>query len=145
MKRKNRFMMACALAAAILCWCSLALAGDYQLTLRASENEPGAGGTAIMSATNLSIETSGLHPNSVYTVWFVNMVPKKTETGAGQAPYKFETDDEGTGVYVTPLDEDPMGKWQMIMVMLHPDGDPTNMKTMVEALSTEIPPELPMM
>lgn len=145
MKPKSCFMMAVVLAAAVLCWGSLALAGDYQLTLMPSENEPGASGTAILSATNLSIEASGLHPNSVYTVWFVNMVPKKTETGAGQAPYMFETDDKGTGVYVSPLDEDPMGKWQMIMVVLHPDGDPTNMKTMVGTLSAEIPPELPMM
>lgn len=145
MKSKNCFMMVAVIVAAILCWGSLALAGDYQLTLTPSENEPGASGTVIMSATDLSIEAGGLHPNSVYTVWFVNMVPTKTETGAGQAPYKFETDEKGNGVYVSPLDEDPMGKWQMIMVVLHPDGDPMNMKTMVGALSAEIPAELPKM
>jgi hypothetical protein len=30
------------------------------------------------------------------------------------------------------------GKWQMIMVVLHPDGNPKNMKKMVGALKAEL-------
>jgi hypothetical protein len=40
----------------------------------------------------MSIQARGLKPDSVYTVWFVNMKPKKHETGAGAAPYMFKTD-----------------------------------------------------
>jgi hypothetical protein len=36
------------------------------------------------------------------------------------------------------LSESPFGKWQMIMIVLHPNGDPTDMKSMVEALKAEL-------
>jgi hypothetical protein len=105
----------------------------------AAKSEPGATGTATLSENSLSIQAKGLHPNSVYTVWFVNMKPKKTEAGAGQAPFMFKTDAQGNGSYSSTLNEAPFRKWEMIMIVLHPDGDPMNMKGMVGALSTKIP------
>jgi hypothetical protein len=127
------------LAFAVLGLVSLAWAGNTQLPLMADKNEPGATGTATLSENSLSIEAKGLHPNSVYTVWFVNMKPKKTEAGAGQAPFMFKTDAQGNRNYSASLSETPFGKWQMIMIVLHPDGDPMNMKGMVGALSANIP------
>jgi hypothetical protein len=67
------------------------------------------------------------------------MKPKKTEAGAGTAPFMFKTDGQGNGNYSASLSKAPFGKWQMIMIVLHPDGDPMNMKGMVGALSTKIP------
>ncbi|MEA3231672.1 MAG: hypothetical protein U9Q05_07960 [Thermodesulfobacteriota bacterium] len=34
----------------------------------------------------------------------------------------------------TPLNASPVGKWQMVMIVLHPNGDPKDMKNMVGAL-----------
>ncbi|MBW1826232.1 MAG: hypothetical protein JRI78_04330 [Deltaproteobacteria bacterium] len=67
------------------------------------------------------------------------MKPKKHEIGAGNPPYMFKTDSNGNGIYETHLSELPFGKWAVLMVVLHPTGDPTDMKNMVGALSTKIP------
>jgi hypothetical protein len=109
------------------------------LTLMAAKTHPNASGTASFSEDGLSITTKGLQPGKVYTVWFVNMKPKKHEIGAGNPPYMFKTDSNGNGIYETHLSELPFGKWAVIMVVLHPTGDPTDMKNMVGALSTKIP------
>ncbi|MBW2030196.1 MAG: hypothetical protein JRJ03_12060 [Deltaproteobacteria bacterium] len=61
------------------------------------------------------------------------MTPKKNVAGA--APYMFKTDSEGAGVYNSPLDRSPFGNWSMLMVVLHPNGDPKDMNNMVGALS----------
>ncbi len=103
--------------------------------LKATPKSPGAEGTAVVSETDISIDARGLEPNGVYTVWFVNMKPNKSKTGAGQAPYMFKTDAKGNGSYTSSLSASPVGKWQMVMVVLHPSGDPMDMKHMVGALS----------
>ncbi|MBW2439472.1 MAG: hypothetical protein JRH12_03280 [Deltaproteobacteria bacterium] len=68
----------------------------------------------------------------------MNTKPQKHETGAGQAPYMFKTDSSGNGAYAAPLKESPYGKWQMLMIVLHPNGDPKDMKNMVGALSAKL-------
>jgi hypothetical protein len=98
-----------------------------------------ASGTLDLSKDKIGIQAEGLKPDSVYTVWFVNMKPKKSEAGAGTMPYMFKTDAQGKGSYESSLSKAPFGKWQMVMVVLHPDGDPKNMKKMVEALSAKVP------
>jgi hypothetical protein len=50
----------------------------------------------------------------------------------------FKTDSSGVGTYSAPLKESPFGKWQMIMIVLHPNGDPTDMKNIVGALSATL-------
>ena len=109
------------------------------LTLMATKTHPNASGAASFSEDGLSITTKGLQPGKIYTVWFVNMKPKKHEIGAGNPPYMFKTDSNGNGIYETHLSELPFGKWAVLMVVLHPTGDPTDMKNMVGALSTKIP------
>ncbi|MBC2745331.1 MAG: hypothetical protein HGJ93_20535, partial [Desulfosarcina sp.] len=44
----------------------------------------------------------------------------------------------GDGVYSAPLADAPFGKWAMVMVVLHPDGNPKNMKNMVGALKAKL-------
>lgn len=51
----------------------------------------------------------------------------------------FKTDSNGNGIYETHLSELPFGKWATLMIVLHPTGDPMDMKNMVGALSARIP------
>jgi hypothetical protein len=114
-------------------------AGNAGLALNADKSHEGADGTLFLSEDGLSIKAKGLRPNGVYTVWFVNMNPEKHEAGAGEAPYMFKTDTKGTGSYKSSLQESPFGKWEMVMIVLHPKRDPTDMKDMVPALSAMVP------
>ncbi len=106
--------------------------------LESMKKHPNAVGNAIIDQEHINLQVRGLEPDSVYTVWFANMKPKKQETGAGTAPYMFRTDPWGNGSYSSPLKETPFGKWSMIMVVLHPDGNPKNMKNMVGAFKAAI-------
>jgi hypothetical protein len=109
-----------------------------ELTLNATKEHPAARGTALIKDNFVSIQARGLKSNSIYTVWFVNMKPRKHETGAGSAPYMFKTDANGFGQYSAQLGESPFGKWQMVMIVLHPNGDPADMKNMVGALVAKL-------
>ncbi len=108
-----------------------------EIILDPMKKHKAASGSAFIRSDSLSIEARGLKPNSVYTVWFVNKKPKK-EAGAGSAPYMFKTNETGEGSYSAPLGESPFGKWQMIMIVLHPNGDPGDMKNLVGALKARL-------
>jgi hypothetical protein len=123
------------LTASALSW---AAGGGVEVPLMATKQHPNASGTALISSENISIHAKGLKPNGVYTVWFVNMEPKKHEAGAGVAPYMFKTDSYGNGTYSARLKESPFGKWKMLMIVLHPTGDPKDMKNMVGGLSAKL-------
>ena len=127
------------IALTIIAFSISSMAGTgHELTLNAIKDHPTAKGTALIKDNYVSIQARGLKSNSVYTVWFVNMKPKKHETGAGSAPYMFKTDANGFGQYSAALSESPFGKWQMIMIVLHTNGDPTDMKSMVGALKAKL-------
>ena len=128
-----------ALALAFALIAGTAGAKEVSLPLKADKDSPAASGTAALDKGNIRIEAEGLRPSAVYTVWFVNMKPKKQEGGAGTAPYSFRTDVRGKGSYESTLSESPFGKWNMIMIVRHPTGDPADMKNMVPALSAGIP------
>jgi len=117
---------------------SIASQAGEKIFLNATPKHPDASGTAVISNKSIEIEAKDLKPNSVYTAWFVNTKPKKHETGAGQPPYMFRTDSNGHGTYTAALNESPYGKWQMLMIVLHPNGDPKDMKNMVGALSANL-------
>ena len=108
--------------------------GSRTIGLESTRSHIKANGTAVIDQNHVRIQAGGLKPNAVYTVWFVNTKPKKHETGAGRAPFMFRTDNRGNGNYSAPLDESPFGKWAMVMIVLHPNGDPKDMKNMVGAL-----------
>ena len=113
-------------------------AGDMKYPLMAMKKHPNASGFALINGGSIHIEAKGLEAGAVYTVWFVNMKPKKHEAGAGEAPYMFKTDSLGNGVYSSPLNASPIGKWKMLMIVLHPNGNPTDMKSMVGGLSANL-------
>ena len=114
-------------------------AGEVSFPLKGEKDSRGGNGTAAVADGKIRIQAEGLRPNEVYTVWFVNMKPRKHEAGAGTAPYVFRTDGQGKGSYESPLPESPLGKWSTLMVVRHPTGDPADMKNMVPALSAKIP------
>ena len=139
METKKTLILAVAMFAILtvgaLSW---AAGGVVKVPLMATKQHPNASGTALISSENISIRAKGLEPNGVYTVWFVNMKPKKHEAGAGEAPYMFKTDSYGNGTYSARLKESPFGKWKMLMIVLHPTGDPKDMKNMVGGLSAKL-------
>lgn len=111
---------------------------EHRLDLTATPQHPGASGTLVISDKRIEIRAKGLKENSIYTAWFVNTKPRKQEAGAGEAPYMFKTDAQGNGTYSARLSESPFGRWQMVMVVLHPTGDPKDMKNMVGALAADL-------
>ena len=115
---------------------SLAWAGGTGrlIPLEPTKAHPAASGSAFINDQHMSVQARGLKPNAVYTVWFVNTKPKKHETGAGEAPFMFKTDTWGNGSYSAALNEAPFGKWAMVMIVQHPNGDPKDMEHMVGAL-----------
>ncbi len=136
--RKRSIVLAVGLVILFFGALSWAAGGGVNVPLMATKAHPGASGTAMINDHDISVRASGLKPNSVYTVWFVNMKPKKHEAGAGKPPYMFKTDSYGGGTYSAPLMESPFGKWKMLMIVLHPNGDPKDMKNMVGALSVKL-------
>ncbi len=116
-----------------------AWASGQNLKFMALKGNPKATGTIDLGKDRLKIDAKGLKADSVYTVWFVNKKPKMEKAGAGNAPFMFKTDATGKGSYDAPLSESPFGRWGMIMVVLHPTGDPKDMKNMVGAFSAMIP------
>ena len=92
----------------------------------------------VIDHEHVSIQARGLKPDSVYTVGVVNMKPNKHESGADSAPHMFRTDKWDDGNYTAPSNEAPFGKWAMIVVVLHPTGDPQDMKNMVGALKAPL-------
>lgn len=139
MKTKNRFRIISIVLMGIFVF-SLGWASGSSRTvvLDPTPKHPDAKGTAVIADDHINLQARGLKPEAVYTVWFVNMKPKKSETGAGTAPYMFKTDQWGNGSYSAPLNETPLGKWSMIMVVQHPNGDPKDMKHMVGALKASL-------
>ena len=138
MKHINKITVSI-IALGIVAFSISSMAGTgHELTLNAIKDHPTAKGTALIKDNYVSIQARGLKSDSVYTVWFVNTKPKKHETGAGSAPYMFKTDANGFGQYSASLSESPFGKWQMIMIVLHTNGDPTDMKSMVGALKAKL-------
>lgn len=135
----RRSMLAFTALVAILGLSAVSWAGGQELSFMPAKDNPKATGTINLSNDKLQIQAEGLKSDSVYTVWFVNMKPKKDQAGAGTAPFMFKTDAQGKGTYDAALAESPVGKWSTIMVVLHPTGDPKDMKNMVPAFSAMIP------
>jgi len=138
--KSNKRLTFLAITLALTAFASLSLASQAgeKISLMTTKKHPDASGTAVINDTNIQIDAKGLKPNSVYTAWFVNTKPQKHETGAGQPPYMFKTDSNGNGSYTASLSESPYGKWEMLMIVLHPNGDPKDMKNMVGALSANL-------
>ena len=137
---KGRWIMAAMLAVGLVAGTSAgAVAGESKsFTLMGQKDTPEASGTATLEGKKLAVTAKGLKPNAVYSVWFVNMGATMTKAGVGKAPYSFKTDGKGNAKYMATLDESPEGKWQSIMIVRHPTGDPKDMDHMEDALMAKL-------
>lgn len=141
MKRSSQIMI---LLLAVVLFAAFAVAAEQKITLQAGPGGKGASGEAAIKDSemtlrgepqkDISISASGLQPNSVYTVWFVNEKPKMEMEGVGKADYSFKSDDKGNGSYTAAVPASEVNKWSLLEVALHPDGNPKNMDNIQIAL-----------
>ena len=122
------------LAVATVWGAGQAVSAEKKMALNRSGNVQAGSGEAVIVDSTLTIQVRDLKPTSVYTVWFVNMEPKEEMAGVGTAPYAFKTDRQGTATFKATLAEAPVGKWQMLVIVRHPMGDPKDMMNKEDAL-----------
>jgi hypothetical protein len=115
-----------------------AFAAEEKVTLMGAKDEPKATGTATIGRDTITLLAKGLKSNSVYSVWWVNMQPTMEKAGVGQPPYSFKTDAKGNGTYKASLKGQDRSKWQTLMIVRHPSGDPTDMTRMEDALMAKL-------
>lgn len=109
-------------------------AAQAKITLQRAQGVEQGGGEAVITDSALTIRVKDLKPDSVYTVWYVNMEPKHEMAGVGPSPYMFKTDKKGVATFKTKLDAQPFGKWQMLVIIRHPNGNPQDMEHKEDAL-----------
>lgn len=113
-------------------------ADKVKIALNRAGGVQAGSGEAVISDSILSIQVKDLKPASVYTVWFVNMRPKEEMAGVGTAPHSFKTDQQGAATFKAALAQSPFGKWQMIVIVRHPTGDPMDMMNKEDALWAQL-------
>ena len=118
-------------------------AGEQKITLKADKAGRGAKGEAVITdgkagQKEMTITMTGLKPNSVYTVWLVNMKPKMDMLGVGTGDYSFKSDGKGSGNYTATISDAELGKWEMLEIAYHPDSDAKDMKKMQIALTAPV-------
>lgn len=111
-------------------------AGDRKIALKADKAGKGASGTAVIvdkggDRKEVTIAAKGLKPNSVYTVWLVNVKPKMDMAGLGESDYSVKSDDKGNASYSSTIGSADLSKWQLIELAYHPSGDPKNTKELM--------------
>lgn len=119
-------------------------AGEQKVTLKADKAGKGASGAAVIvdkggDQKGVTITAKGLKPNSVYTVWLVNVKPKMDMAGLGEGDYSFRSDGKGSATISATISAADLAKWQLIELAYHPSGDPKNMKELMNtALSGKL-------
>jgi len=118
-------------------------ANEQKITLKTDKAGQGAKGEVVIAdgkagQKEITISMTGLKPNSVYTVWLVNMKPKMDMLGVGTGDYLFKSDGKGIGNYTATISNAELEKWEMLEIAYHPDGYAKNMKKMQIALSGPI-------
>ncbi len=111
-------------------------AGDRKVALKADKAGKGASGTAVIvdkggDRKEVTIAAKGLKPDSVYTVWLVNVKPKMDMAGLGESDYSVKSDDKGNASYSATIGSADLSKWQLIELAYHPSGDPRNTKELM--------------
>lgn len=111
---------------------SLSHAEEKKIKLKPGTETKKAEGEVVikddMGQKKIVIHMEYLRSNSVYTVWLVNEKPKMDMMGLGMGDYSFKSDEKGTGHYEATISADDLGKWQVLKIAFHPDGDAKNMK-----------------
>jgi hypothetical protein len=118
-------------------------ANEQKITLKTDKAGQGAKGEVVIAdgkagQKEITISMTGLKPNSVYTVWLVNMKPKMDMLGVGTGDYLFKSDGKGIGNYTATISNAELEKWEMLEIAYHPDGNAKDMKKMQIALSGPI-------
>jgi hypothetical protein len=118
-------------------------ANEQKITLKPDKAGQGAKGEATITdgkagQKEITIAVTGLKPNSVYTVWLVNMKPKMDMLGVGTGDYSFKSDDKGIGNYTATISNAELEKWEMLEIAYHPDGNAKDMKKMQIALKAPV-------
>jgi len=113
--------------------------GEQKMALKADSAGRGAEGEAVIKESGngnkeITLHMTGLKPNSIYTVWLVNMKPKMDTMGIGEGDYSFKSDEKGMGQYSAIVTADELHKWQVLEIAYHSDGNAKNMKKMGIAL-----------
>jgi hypothetical protein len=111
-------------------------AGEQKVTLKADKAGKGASGEVVIvdkggDQREVTITAKGLKPNSVYTVWLVNMKPKMDMAGLGGGDYSFKSDDKGNAIFSATIGSADLSKWQLIELAYHPSGDAKNTKELM--------------
>ncbi|NJD69307.1 MAG: hypothetical protein C3F12_08480 [Candidatus Methylomirabilota bacterium] len=109
-------------------------AAQTTITLQRSQGVERGSGEAVMTDSALTLRVKDLKPESVYSVWYVNMEPKHEMAGVGSSPYMFKMDKKGVATFKAKLDRQPFGVWQMLVIVRHPTGDPQDMEHKEDAL-----------
>lgn len=117
--------------------------GQQKIALKADKGGKGAKGEVTIADAKsgqkeLTVTMSGLKPNSVYTVWLVNVKPKMDMAGVGTGDYSFKSDEKGAANYSAIISSAELEKWQMFEIAYHPKGNAKDMKKMEIALSAPI-------
>lgn len=136
---KRNWALAIILGSTVLAMPALAV-GEQKITLKSEKAGQEAKGQVIIADVQagqrgITVTTTGLKPNSVYTVWFVNMKPKMDMAGVGNGDYSFKTDAKGNATYNANISHAELEKWEMLEIAYHPDGNAKNMKNMQIALT----------
>ena len=110
--------------------------GEQKVALKADKAGKGASGAVVIvdkggDQKGVAITAKGLKPNSVYTVWLVNMKPKMDMAGLGEGDYSFKSDDKGDASYSATIGSADLSKWQLIELAFHLSGDPKNTKELM--------------
>jgi hypothetical protein len=113
-------------------------AGEQKVALKSDKAGKGASGEAVIldkggDQKGVTITAKGLKPNSVYTVWLVNMKPKMDMAGLGGGDYSFKSDDKGNASYTATIGSADLSKWQLIELAYHPSGDAKNTKELMNS------------
>jgi hypothetical protein len=142
MKAKKSWVLSISLVFTLFVMSAVA-ANEQKITLKPDKAGQGAKGEAAITdgkagQKEITIAMTGLKPNSVYTVWLVNMKPKMDMLGVGTGDYSFKSDGKGIGKYTATISNPELGKWEMVEIAYHPDGDAKNMKNMQIALSASV-------
>ncbi|HBG47264.1 MAG TPA: hypothetical protein DDW94_09800 [Deltaproteobacteria bacterium] len=71
----------------------------------------------------IKIAATGLEPNSVFSIWLIDVTPMLGEVGVGSGDLTFVSDGDGRGSYIARVPGAQFKDWDKIEVLHHPNKD----------------------
>lgn len=140
----RKSMIAAVAGLAVAALFSISGAEGYRIPLEGQFLSKGASGSVYLDGyyqaeqDQVTVEVSGLQPNSIYTVWLAKDDPGRELKGLGVKDYSFRTDASGSGRFVATVNEGELNNWDVIEVAHHPGGDPKDIEHAQIALRGDI-------